>query len=170
MASSPHSEESNLLYRYVTMRAIPNDSTLSDSVFATGVKSMSDDPVKVLVIEDDEYSRDALAHLLSAEGYNAVSASDGETGYARAKEINPDIIVLDLSLPGIDGRQVINMVRHDSDLKSVPILIITGQDDSVAKSTLDLGADAYLTKPIEFDDLTKTISDLNKRSSAAHLI
>ena len=130
---------------------------------------MTDNSVKVLVIEDDEYSRDALAHLLSAEGYDAESASDGETGYTRAKQMRPDIIVLDLSLPGIDGRQVINMVRHDNVLQSVPILIVTGQDASVARSTLSLGADAYLTKPIEFDDLTDAISDLNKRAPVAHL-
>ncbi|HZS45759.1 MAG TPA: response regulator [Blastocatellia bacterium] len=130
---------------------------------------MTTTPIKVLVIEDDEYSRDALAHLLCAEGYDAESATDGESGYTRAREIKPDIIVLDLSLPGIDGKQVINMVRHDDILKSVPILVITGQDDSVAKATLNLGADAYLTKPIEFDDLTIAISNLNKQSSAAIL-
>lgn len=123
--------------------------------------------IKVLVIEDDEYSRDALAHLLSAEGYKSVSATDGESGLQQARTNPPDVIVLDLGLPGIDGKEVIERVRRDGTLKSIPILVITAQDNDVARSMLRLGANAYLTKPIEFDQLTKTISDIYARASVA---
>ncbi len=121
---------------------------------------MANDKPKVLVIEDDEYSRDALAHLLAAEGYEAQSANDGETGLARAHEMHPDVIVLDLNLPGIDGKQVIRMLRHDGPLRDVPILIVTGDEDHAARSAVELGADGYLTKPVEFDDLIRAIDDL----------
>ena len=65
---------------------------------------MNNRKLKILVIEDDEYSRNALAHLLSAEGYTAESVKDGETGYRRAREIHPDIIVLDLGPAGVTQR------------------------------------------------------------------
>ena len=121
---------------------------------------MAKDKPKVLVIEDDEYSRDALAHLLAAEDYEAQSASDGETGLAKAHEMHPDVIVLDLNLPGIDGKQVIRMIRQDGPLRDVPILIVTGDEDRAAQSAVELGADGYLTKPVEFDDLIGAIDGL----------
>lgn len=116
-----------------------------------------------MVIEDDEYSRDALAHLLVAEGYEAQSASDGESGLEKAHEMNPDVIVLDLNLPDIDGKKVIEMIRGDGPLKSVPILVVTGDEDKAAQQAVDLGADGYLTKPVEFDDLINAISGLKPK-------
>ena len=121
---------------------------------------MAERKEKILVIEDDEYSRDALAHLLAAEGYEAQSASDGESGLAKAHEMHPNVIVLDLNLPGIDGKQVIQMLRNDGPLRGVPILVVTGDDDRDAQSAVDLGADGYLTKPVEFGDLIRAIDKL----------
>jgi CheY-like chemotaxis protein len=115
---------------------------------------------KILVIEDDEYSRDALAHLLAAEGYEAQSASDGESGLAKAHSMHPDVIVLDLNLPGIDGKAVIQMIRDDGPLSDVPILVVTGDEDHAGQSAVALGADGYLTKPVEFDDLIRAIDGL----------
>ena len=122
--------------------------------------------IKVLVIEDDEYSRDALAHLLVAEGYDAQSAHDGETGLALAQEIRPDVIVLDLNLPDINGKQVIRMIRANKSLSSIPILVVTGDDEN-AQSAVEMGADGYLTKPLEFDDLTGAITRLKSRTVMA---
>jgi CheY-like chemotaxis protein len=121
---------------------------------------MAEEKPKILVIEDDEYSRDALAHLLTAEGYEAESATDGESGIAQAQELRPDVIVLDLNLPGIDGRQVIRTLRKDQTLREVPILVVTGDEDRAAQSAVEMGAAGYLTKPVEFDDLIRAISDL----------
>jgi two-component system alkaline phosphatase synthesis response regulator PhoP len=121
---------------------------------------MSEQQIKVLVIEDDEYSRDALAHLLAAEGYDAQSAHDGEEGLEKAKETNPDVIVLDLNLPGIDGQQVIKRIRGDQSLASIPILVVTGDDDKAAQAAVDIGADGYLTKPVEFDTLISAITNI----------
>jgi DNA-binding response OmpR family regulator len=127
---------------------------------------MSKQKANVLVIEDDDYSRDALARLLAAEGYEAQSAGDGESGLEKAHEMRPDIIVLDLNLPGIDGHQVIKMIRGDGPLSSVPILIVTG-DDQQAKAAKEMGADGYLTKPVEFDELIREITNLTYGSAAA---
>ena len=129
---------------------------------------MNNQNVKILVIEDDEYSRDALAHLLSSEGYEAQSASDGESGLEKAHEMHPDVIVLDLNLPDIDGKHVIEMIRSDGPLKNVPILVVTGDEDKAAQAAVDLGADGYLTKPVEFDDLIKAISRLTSNLIGAN--
>jgi len=128
---------------------------------------MAEHKEKILVIEDDEYSRDALAHLLAAEGYEAQSASDGESGLTKAHELHPDVVVLDLNLPGIDGKQVIQMLRGDGPLSDVPILIITGDEDRAAQSAVELGADGYLTKPVEFDDLIRAIDKLRGAANRA---
>lgn len=124
---------------------------------------MNNHNVKILVIEDDEYSRDALAHLLVSEGYEAQSASDGESGLEKAHAMQPDVIVLDLNLPGIDGKQVIEKIRGDGPLSSVPILVVTGDEDRAAQDAVDLGADGYLTKPMEFDDLINAISGMKSK-------
>jgi adenylate cyclase len=121
---------------------------------------MTEQPIKVLVIEDDEYSRDALAHLLVAEGYDAQSAHDGEAGLDKAREASPDVIVLDLNLPGMDGKQVIKMIRDDESLASIPILVVTGDDDKEAQAAVQIGADGYLTKPVEFDALISAITSI----------
>jgi DNA-binding response OmpR family regulator len=128
---------------------------------------MNSQNIKILVIEDDELSRDALAHLLTAEGYEAESAIDGESGLEKARQTHPDFIVLDLNLPGIDGKQVIEMVRNDGALKSTPILVVTGDEDRAAQAAVDLGADGYLTKPVEFDDLINAISGLKSKPVVA---
>jgi CheY-like chemotaxis protein len=128
---------------------------------------MAEHKEKILVIEDDEYSRDALAHLLAAEGYEAQSANDGESGIKKAHEVHPDVIVLDLNLPGIDGKQVIQMLRNDGPLRGVPILVVTGDEDRAAQSAVELGADGYLTKPVEFDDLIQAIDKLTGAANRA---
>jgi CheY-like chemotaxis protein len=128
---------------------------------------MAERKEKILVIEDDEYSRDALAHLLAAEGYEAQSASDGESGLTKAHEMQPDVIVLDLNLPGIDGKEVIQMLRNDGPLRDVPILIVTGDEDRAAQSAVEMGADGYLTKPVEFDDLIGAIDKLKGAANRA---
>jgi DNA-binding response OmpR family regulator len=116
---------------------------------------------KILIIEDDEYSAEAYAHLLDASGFEASWADDGTTGYEKAKQIRPDAILLDLSLPGIDGHKLIEMIRSDADLKSARILVVTGRDRTEAQSAIDLGADSCLIKPVDLSDMLRELSSLN---------
>lgn len=149
---------------HILVRAVDSDF---QALAIEMVKNMKNKKNKILVIEDDAYSRDALARLLAAEGFDAQSATDGESGLEKAHEIHPDVIILDLNLPGIDGHQVIEMIRNDGPLKSVPILVVTGDEDKKARNAVDVGADGYLTKPVEFDDLIRAISDLTYDSAVA---
>ena len=121
---------------------------------------MADRKTRVLIIEDDAYSGEAYAHLLEAEGYESAWAEDGISGLERARAMRPDAVILDLGLPGIDGMKVIELIRADKALHETRILVITGRDDEEARSAVAAGANAYLTKPVELDDLTRALSTL----------
>ncbi|MCX7671490.1 MAG: response regulator transcription factor [Anaerolineae bacterium] len=116
---------------------------------------------RILVIEDDTQIADLLRRGLIYEGYAVEVAADGESGLNAARDRPPDMVLLDLMLPGIDGLTVCRRLRAASD---VPILILTAKEavpDRVAG--LDAGADDYLVKPFSFDELLARIRALLRR-------
>lgn len=118
-------------------------------------------PLRVLVIEDEERIRQFLQRGLSYEGYRVDIASDGPAGLDLARENPPDLVLLDLMLPGMDGLEVCRRLRSGGDL---PILMLTAKEaieDRVAG--LDAGADDYLVKPFAFDELLARIRALLRR-------
>ncbi len=115
------------------------------------VATSGESGTKVLVVDDDAALLRALTISLTARGYEVVGARSGEEGLDRAAHRHPDIVLLDLGLPGIDGREVIQGLRGWS---SVPIIVLSARHQSVSKvQALDLGADDYLTKPFGMDEL-----------------
>jgi len=102
---------------------------------------------KILVIEDDRFLRELIARKLSDEGFVVVEAMDGEKGIKKVKEENPDLVLLDLILPGIDGFEVLSRMKKDESLKSIPVIILSnlGQKEEVEKG-LKMGAVDYLIK------------------------
>jgi two-component system KDP operon response regulator KdpE len=105
----------------------------------------------VLLIEDEAEIRRFLRTSLPAHGYRLYEASTGADGFAQAKARNPDIILLDLGLPDVDGTEVIRQVREWT---TIPILVLSARDQEQAKvAALDLGADDYVTKPFGVDEL-----------------
>jgi two-component system, OmpR family, phosphate regulon response regulator PhoB len=115
------------------------------------------DVLDVLVIEDDDDSREAMVQILKMEGYRPSSAADGKTGVNKAREVVPDLILLDLNLPDIHGKQIIQMLRKDQSLDRTPILVLTASGRMEAQSAIEMGANAYFIKPIEFDTLLRSI-------------
>ena len=116
-----------------------------------GAATTGESGTKVLVVDDDAALLRALTISLTARGYEVVGARSGEEGLDRAAHRHPDIVLLDLGLPGIDGREVIQGLRGWS---SVPIIVLSARHQSVSKvQALDLGADDYLTKPFGMDEL-----------------
>ena len=108
----------------------------------------------VLVIEDDPAIADMLMLVLQVEGFSVVVASDGERGLGLARERRPDVIVLDVMMPVVDGWAVAEDLRHDPVLVDVPIVFCTSKAD--ADSTWrgwQLGAASYVTKPFDNDEL-----------------
>lgn len=103
--------------------------------------------LKILVVEDDKFLRELITQKLIREGYDVKGAVDGEDGVIKIKEEKPDIILLDLILPGIDGFEVLAKVKDDPELKDIPVLILSnlGQRDDVERG-LKLGAVDFLIK------------------------
>jgi two-component system response regulator VicR len=117
----------------------------------------------ILVIEDEQNINDILTFTLSNEGYDTLSALDGITGLEMALTKNPDLILLDVMLPGIDGYEVCRKVREHS---NVPIIMLTAREDEVDKVVgLELGADDYITKPYSNRELSARIKANLRRSS-----
>ncbi|MGD9932957.1 MAG: response regulator transcription factor [Dehalococcoidia bacterium] len=119
---------------------------------------------KVLVVEDEETLLFALKHNLKREGYNVFAASRGDDGLRLAREHRPDLIVLDLMLPGIDGMQVCRMLRRDTDVPIIMVTALGGEGDRVAG--LDCGADDYVAKPFGMRELMARIRALLRRTGA----
>ncbi len=119
-------------------------------------------PQHILIVEDDKFLRELMSRKLREEGYEVEEAIDGEEGLKQAQEGSPDIILLDLILPGMDGFEVLENIKEDPKLSEVPLIILSnlGQRDDIEKG-LRLGADDYLVKahftPTEIIDKIKKV-------------
>lgn len=102
---------------------------------------------KILLIEDDKFLRELIIQKLGKEGFDVSEAPEGESGLSKMKEERPDLVLLDLILPGIDGFEVLSRMKKDTELGSIPVIILSnlGQKDDVQKG-MDLGAEDYLIK------------------------
>ena len=118
---------------------------------------------KVLVVEDEEALLFTLAHNLKREGYSVLTAARGDDALRIAREAKPDLIVLDVMLPGIDGMQVCRMLRRDMDVPIIMLTALGGEGDRVAG--LDTGADDYMPKPFGMRELMARVRALLRRSS-----
>ncbi|MEI8042779.1 MAG: response regulator [Verrucomicrobiota bacterium] len=113
---------------------------------------------KILVIDDEQDFLRVIARFLSRKGFEVAEASDGRTGVSLASECQPDLIVCDLNMPGMDGYEVLETLRRDPALADIPVIFLTGQSEpSKVRQGMNLGADDYLIKPVEFADLLGAI-------------
>ena len=121
--------------------------------------------MKILIADDDPQILRALRITLSARGYDIITAGDGREALRAAADKHPDLIVLDLGMPGLTGIEVIEGVRGWS---TVPILVVSGRSDSLDKvEALDAGADDYVTKPFAADELLARLRALGRRTPSA---
>jgi two-component system, OmpR family, KDP operon response regulator KdpE len=118
--------------------------------------------MKVLIADDDPQILRALRITLSARGYDVTTASDGRAAVDAAAKVHPDLVVLDLGMPGLTGIEVIEALRGWT---QVPILVVSGRTESWDKvEALDAGADDYVTKPFQADELLARIRALTRRT------
>jgi CheY-like chemotaxis protein len=116
---------------------------------------------KVLLVEDNEMNRDILSRRLSRRGYVVVFAMDGQQGVEMARSEKPDIILMDMSLPIIDGWEATRRVKSDNAIRDVPVIGLTAHAMSGDREkALEAGCDDYDTKPVEFDRLITKIERL----------
>jgi len=117
---------------------------------------------KILIVEDELTLQETLAYNLKKQGYLVESANDGPTAIVKAKQYQPDMILLDIMLPGMDGFEVCRILRKDM---LVPILMLTARDDEIDRVVgLEVGADDYLTKPFSMRELIARIKALLRRA------
>lgn len=116
---------------------------------------------RILIVEDDVTLQETLEYNLLNQGYDVTKAADGYAALEAARTGNPDLIVLDLMLPGIDGFEVCRILRRES---NVPILMLTARTEEVDKIIgLEVGADDYLTKPFSMRELVARVKALLRR-------
>ncbi|HEY5954696.1 MAG TPA: response regulator, partial [Terrimicrobiaceae bacterium] len=122
-------------------------------------------PDTVLLVEDESDVVDLLRYNLNKAGFSVLIAGDGLTGLEVARQHRPEVIVLDLMLPGIDGYSVCRALRKDPDTESLPILMLTARGEpGEGVRGLELGADDYVTKPFSPRELVLRIRALLRRS------
>lgn len=117
----------------------------------------------ILLIEDNEMNRDMLSRRLKRKGYDVLSAVDGVTGIKMAQTETPDLILMDISLPVIDGLQATRQLKAENETNEIPIIALTAHAMSGDREKcLAAGCDDYATKPIEFPQLLTKIQNWTK--------
>ncbi len=118
---------------------------------------------RVLVVEDEQSLREPLVYLLEKEGYEVVDAADGNAAIEMFRANNPDIVLLDLMMPGMSGNEVCRVIRQTS---NVPVIMLTAKDSEIDKVVgLEIGADDYVTKPYSTRELLARMKAVLRRKS-----
>jgi two-component system cell cycle response regulator DivK len=113
---------------------------------------------KILIVEDNQDNRELVVKVLKLTGYHVTEAVDGEEAIEKARAENPDLILMDLFIPKIDGYEVTKRLKDDKDLKHIPVIALTAQAmKGDMELALDAGCDGYMPKPIDVRELPKQI-------------
>jgi class 3 adenylate cyclase len=125
-------------------------------------------PPRILVVDDNATNIKIVQTRLASEGYEIVTAGDGEAGLAAARELTPDLVLLDVMMPKMDGFEVCRRLREDAGLPLIPIILLTAMTETKdVVAGLEAGADEYLTKPIDHQALVARVRSM-LRLKAAH--
>jgi DNA-binding response OmpR family regulator len=119
----------------------------------------------ILIVEDEGEIRDLLVHYLRKEGFRPVAARDGEEGLAKARSEKPDLILLDILLPKMDGLELLRKIRADREIAGTPVAMLTAKGDETDRIVgLELGADDYIPKPFSPREVVARIKAIFRRS------
>jgi chemosensory pili system protein ChpA (sensor histidine kinase/response regulator) len=135
---------------------------VSDEVQATAVEAREDDrPMQVMVIDDSVTVRKVTSRLLERNGMEVILAKDGVDAVTQLQDVKPDVMLLDIEMPRMDGFEVATVVRNDERLKEVPIIMITSRTGEKHKQrAMDIGVNRYMGKPFQENELLGTITEL----------
>ena len=116
---------------------------------------------KVLIVDDEKDIVETIQFVLEAQGYKCMCAYDGEAGLKKAKDIIPDLMILDVMMPNINGFKISRLLKFDTKYKNIPILMLTArsqkEDKIIGEET---GADIYMTKPFDIEELVSNVKSL----------
>lgn len=126
---------------------------------------------KILIIDDDKNMVDLLTALLSSRGYEVISSNESIAGVALAKSDKPDLILLDVMMPLMNGYQVCRLLKGDSAYRTIPIVMLTARSQDIdVRTGKEVGVNAYLQKPYEDDKLLKVIADFLPNSESKPIV
>jgi two-component system response regulator VicR len=129
---------------------------------------MASSSPRILIVDDEPDLRSVLRFGLEAAGFEVLEAADGEQGLQMTCDLRPDLVVLDLMLPRMDGYKVCRALKFDDRYRQIPVFILSARSgETDRRLALDLGADAYVTKPYDMKDLLGRIAERLQRSSSA---
>ena len=111
---------------------------------------------KILVADDEQEIRNLLDHFLKGQGYEVILASDGHEALKLAVEENPQVIILDIKMPGLDGLEVCKQLKENEQTKLIPVIVITGFEDNKMES-LNIGADDFVNKPFDMAEISSRV-------------
>ena len=115
---------------------------------------------KILVVDDEPELVKAIEIRLKAENYQVFTAFDGEEGLARAREVLPDLIILDIMLPKLNGFKICRLLKFDEKYKEIPVIMLTAKTDEADKATgKETGANEYITKPFDWKLLMEKVKE-----------
>ena len=118
---------------------------------------------RILVVDDEEDVLKTVTYRLKSNGYEVLSALDGKDGLDKARQEKPDLIILDLMLPKINGYKVCRLLKFDDEYSKIPIILFTARAEETDKKLgVEVKADAYITKPFDFPVLLEKIKELLK--------
>jgi two-component system alkaline phosphatase synthesis response regulator PhoP len=118
---------------------------------------------KILAVDDEEDFLEILKLHLEANGYEVITALDGEEALKKIKNENPDVVILDIMLPKLNGKEVCRDIRNDPVFSKIPIIMLTGLNTDTERIVARvIGADVYITKPFDFEQLNSAIKKLLK--------
>jgi two-component system, cell cycle response regulator DivK len=122
---------------------------------------------RILLVEDNEMNRDMLSRRLTRSGYDVVLATEGEQGVAMAKSASPDLVLMDMSLPVLDGWEATRRLKSDPATRQIPVIALTAHAMSGDRDRArEAGCDDFDTKPVEFTRLKSKIEDLLQRGKS----
>ncbi|HET6459653.1 MAG TPA: response regulator [Syntrophales bacterium] len=126
-------------------------------------------PKKILIVDDEKDIADLISYNLEEEGFTTIKAYDGESALRLVKAKRPDLLILDLMLPGVRGLEVCKFIRKDPDIEALPIIMLTAKGDQVDKILgLEMGADDYITKPFNVRELVARVRAVLRRAEVSH--
>ena len=121
--------------------------------------------VNILIVEDEKDIQELVRYNLSKEGYRVTCANSGEEGLKTAQSLRPDLVILDLMLPGLDGLEVCRQMKKDPTTAQTPIVMLTAKgDESDIVAGLEMGADDYVTKPFSLKVFTSRVKAVLRRN------
>lgn len=144
-----------------TTPALASDISVGDAARPAPPPAENRDDAVILVVDDDPAIRDMLCLFLEQEGFLVVTAADGAEGLTCVRRYRPDVVLLDLDMPEVDGAAALRIIRTDPDLTATPVVILTSSDETdTVLDVLRYEVDGYLTKPTEVSDVVSKVFDV----------